>query len=75
MQITEQTFYKFLKCPHWILREKERGEDLRHPLLEKLQDEGLLREKELELIEDRPFVEVEADDLDEAAIKTLKLMK
>lgn len=74
-RITEQTFYKFLKCPHWIVREDERSENLRDALLEKIQDDGLLREHELLLLKDRTVAEVDSDDLDEAALQTLELMK
>lgn len=74
-KITEQTFYKYIKCPSWIVREKEREEDLRDALLEKLQDDGLLREAEVKLIADRPYIEVVAEDIDEASQKTAELMK
>jgi len=50
------------------------GEDVREPLMRKLQDEGLLREHELELLKDRDYMEVELDDVDEAAQRTLELM-
>ncbi len=73
-KITEQTFYKYLKCPHWIMHELRDGEDVREPLMRKLQDEGLLRERELELLKDRDYVEVDFDDVDEAAQRTLELM-
>ena len=43
--------------------------------MQKLQDDGLLREHEIALLQDRPFEEVVADDIDEAAQKTLELMK
>ncbi|MBU1126521.1 MAG: TM0106 family RecB-like putative nuclease [Patescibacteria group bacterium] len=74
-RITEQTFYKYLKCPSWISRELERDEDLREKLLEKIQDDGLLSEHEKALLTDRDYVEVTSDDLDEAALQTLELMK
>lgn len=73
--VTEQSFYKYLKCPAWIWREAEAGEDIREPLLQKLQDEGLLEEKERELLKNRPFVEVNLDDMDEASVKTIEYMK
>ena len=73
-RITEQTFYKYLKCPHWIMHELRDQEDVREPLMRKLQDEGLLREHELELLKDRDYNEVELDDVDEAAQRTLELM-
>lgn len=74
-RITEQSFYKYLKCPSWLVREENRREDLRDSLLEKLQDDGLLKEHELELIKNRNYVEVQHDDLDEAAQKTVDLMR
>jgi uncharacterized protein len=50
------------------------GEPTSDFLLSKLQAEGVLREKELELLKSRTPVEVEVDDLDEAAVRTLELM-
>ncbi len=74
-RITDQTFYKYLKCPSWISRELERNESLRENLLEKIQDDGLLSEHERALLTDRDYVEVTSDDIDEAAQETLELMK
>lgn len=74
-KITEQTFYKYLKCPSWISHEMASDGHFRDPLLEKLQDDGLLREKELELLQDRKLEEVDLDDIDEAAQRTIELMK
>lgn len=73
-RITEQSFYKYLKCPSWLVREAREG-DLREALMEKLQDDGLLREHELELLKDREVEEVNLDDLDEASLRTLELMR
>lgn len=73
-RITEQSFYKYLKCPSWLARELERQE-AHDALVEKLHDDGLLRQKELELLASRTYIEVEEDDLDEAAVKTIELMK
>ncbi|MFH1712274.1 MAG: TM0106 family RecB-like putative nuclease [Patescibacteria group bacterium] len=73
--ITEQSFYKYLKCPSWIPREIKRGEDLREALMQKLQDDGLLRDKELELLKDRNINEIGIDDIDEATQRTIELMK
>ncbi len=72
--ITEKSFYKYLKCPSWLLRESEHGKP-DDALLELLQDEGLLPEKERALLKDREMSEVNLDDVDEAAVKTLELMK
>lgn len=53
----------------------EDGRDVREPILQKLQDEGLLREKELELLGNREIVEVAMDDAEESFLKTLEYMK
>ena len=74
-KITKHTFYKFLKCPSWLIHELENGQDVREPLLTKLQDEGLLGEFEKKLLEGRQVSEVNLEDIDEAAQKTLELMK
>ena len=73
--ITDQSFYKYLKCPSWLIREAKEGGDLRDRLLAKIQEEGLMREKELALLKDREISEVDLDDADEAATRTLELMK
>ncbi|MBU0613657.1 TM0106 family RecB-like putative nuclease [Patescibacteria group bacterium] len=73
-KITQHTFYKYLKCPSWIEKEMDRGEVV-DELRTKLLDEGLLRETELGLLEGREYVEVDMPDLDEAAQKTVELMK
>lgn len=73
--ITKHTFYKYLKCPHWLLYELENGEDTREPLLAKLQDEGLLSGIEEDLLKDKQVVSVDCDDVDEAAQKTAEFMK
>lgn len=73
-RISEHSFYKYLKCPSWLSREL-RDDQAGDLLIAKLQDEGLLREKELELLKARQHVEVIDDDLDEAALRTLELMK
>ncbi|KKR21548.1 MAG: hypothetical protein UU46_C0036G0010 [Candidatus Uhrbacteria bacterium GW2011_GWD1_41_16] len=51
------------------------GQDVREPIMRKLQDEGLLRERELELLQDRDMEEVDLDDIDEAAQRTIQLMQ
>jgi len=73
--ITEQSFYKYLKCPSWIARELKNEGQFQEALIEKLQTEGLLREHELELLRDRNISEVVSEDMDEAALETLTLMK
>lgn len=57
------------------MHELRDGEDVREPLMRKLQDEGLLQARELELLEDRNYIEVDLDDLDEAAQRTVELMR
>jgi predicted RecB family nuclease len=74
-QITEQSFYKYVRCPSWLNHEMDGEGDLRDPLMIKLQDEGLLRERELDLLKDREVTEVKSDDMDEAAQETLEMMK
>ncbi len=55
--------------------EMRNGEDVREPIMRKLQDEGLLREHELELLKNREVAQVDLDDIDEAFQRTLELMK
>jgi len=74
-KITEQTFYKYLKCPTWLTRELQAGVDIREPLIRKLQNEGLLGITELELIKDKKVDTVDLDDIDEAAQRTAELMR
>ncbi|MBI1908269.1 TM0106 family RecB-like putative nuclease, partial [Candidatus Uhrbacteria bacterium] len=73
--ITERSFYKYLKCPSWIAHEAKEEQLVEDALRVKLQDDGLLREKELALLATRPMVEVVTEDLDEAVVKTVELMK
>ncbi|MFH1611346.1 MAG: TM0106 family RecB-like putative nuclease, partial [Patescibacteria group bacterium] len=49
--------------------------DVQEPIMRKLQDEGLLRERELELLNARDIVEVNLDDVDEASQRTVELMR
>ncbi|MFA6132205.1 MAG: TM0106 family RecB-like putative nuclease [Patescibacteria group bacterium] len=75
-QITEKTFYKYLKCPSWVYRDVHEAEAAVDPLLSRLLDDGLLPEKERELINDRPdLVEVTAEDPDDAFHQTLDFMR
>jgi len=76
-QITEKTFFKYIKCPSWVYFDatKEGGAP-HHPLLARLADEGLLQEKERELVKDRPdVVEVTAEDPEEAFRQTVSFMR
>ncbi|MFA6130909.1 MAG: TM0106 family RecB-like putative nuclease [Patescibacteria group bacterium] len=73
--IDEKSFYKYLRCPSWLEREWAENSKGREAILELLQDEGLLREKELELLKGKEFATVELEDMDEAAVRTVELMK
>lgn len=74
-KITDQSFYKFMKCPHWLLRDEEKGGEVRSKIMQILQDDGLLPEKARTLLRDRDYEEVDLDDVDEAAQRTVELMK
>ena len=75
--ITEKSFYQYLKCPHWVYFDAHSIEQkTHHHLLHKLADDGLIAEKEWEIICDRTDVaEVTAEDLDEAFLQTMKFMR
>jgi uncharacterized protein len=72
--ITERSFYKYLKCPSWIAHEVKEEQLVEDSLRVKLQDDGLIRERQLALLANRPIVEVVTEDQDEAMIKTVDLM-
>lgn len=75
-QLTEKHFYKYVKCPLWLyFDEHEEEKRLHDPLLDRLQDDGLIDEKHRELLGDRDYAEVEIDDIEEAFVKTIELMK
>ncbi len=75
-RITEKTFYKYIKCPNWVYFDVHKDEDKLHePLMEKLIEDGLLREKQMEVVTDRQdLCEVTAEDPDEAFSQTLAFM-
>jgi len=75
--ITEKTFYQYLKCPNWVYFDAHADEYRPHePLMEQLQDEGLIHDLQLELISDREdLVQVTAEDPDEAFNQTLAFMR
>lgn len=73
--ITEKSFYKYLKCPSWIAHDAKEESLVEHDLRTKLQQDGLLREKQLALLANRPFEEVVTEDVDEAVLRTLALMR
>ena len=75
--ITEKTFYQYLKCPNWVYLDFHALEPRPHDvLLARLQDDGLLPDKEHEIISDREdLVEVTAEDPDQAFKQTLAFMR
>ncbi|KKW31089.1 MAG: hypothetical protein UY76_C0066G0007, partial [Candidatus Uhrbacteria bacterium GW2011_GWA2_52_8d] len=75
--ITEKTFYQYLKCPNWVYFDTYASEMRPHEILmARLQDDGLIEEKERELLSDRQdLVEVTAEDPDEAFKQTLAFMR
>jgi uncharacterized protein len=75
--ITEKMFFQYLKCPNWVYFDTHAAEARPHEaLMTRLQDDGLIDEKELELISDRDdLVEVTAEDPEEAFRQTLEFMR
>lgn len=74
-RLSEKTFYQYLKCPSWVYFNAHEAEKVHDALLVKLMDDGLLPERERELLADRDFVEVEHEDPDEAFQRTMELMR
>jgi len=74
--ITEKTFYQYLKCPNWVYFDAHGDTRAHDPLLGKLIDEGLIEEKERQVIASRPDVaEVLAEDPERAFEQTLAFMR
>lgn len=75
--ISEKTFYQYLKCPNWVYFDAHATQARPHDvLIQKLQADGLIDEKERELLSDRPDIaEVTSEDLDEAFRQTLSFMR
>jgi uncharacterized protein len=75
-QVTETTFYQFIKCPNWVYFDALSTEPKPHdPLLERLMQEGLVDEKVRQAVSDRADVsEVTAEDPEEAFKQTLAFM-
>jgi len=75
--ITEKTFYQYIKCPNWVYLDAHSSDSRLHePLMLQLIDDGLIDEKKREIISDRPrVVEVTAEDADEAYLQTLEFMR
>lgn len=74
-QITEKSFYRYLKCPSWIAHEAKAGH-VEDALRSRIQADGMLPEQHRKLLTSRKnVVEVTEPDLDDAFVKTLELMK
>lgn len=73
-RITKQSFYRYMKCPRWIVHEA-RGEFRDDLVKVRIQDDALAQEQERAILVSRHSVEVVADDEQEAFQKTLALMK
>lgn len=76
-KISEKTFYQYIKCPNWVYFGAHAFEKKVHdPLMAQLIDDGLINEKQRELISDRAaMVEVTAEDPDEAFNQTVAFMR
>lgn len=74
-KITEKSFYKYLKCPSWLLDEIDDPENGHDAFVGLLQDEGLLPEQAENLMRHKDVASIELDDIDEAFQETVKLMK
>lgn len=74
--ISDASFYKYFRCPNWLVHEARGGSAKKFdPFLHLLQSEGVLREKQDELLKGRPVHDVNAEELEDAARETLELMK
>src|SRR3990167_7209594 len=74
--LTEQTFYRYLKCPHWVYFDAHADSVNPHdPLLAELVNEGLIEEKQRALLVHKPdLAEVTAEDPEAAFRQTLAFM-
>lgn len=73
-KITEHSFYQYLKCPSWVAHDAKAGQQ-EDALRRRLQEDGLLPEVERRILAKRQVVEIVAEDIDEAALRTLEEMK
>lgn len=75
--ISEQSFYRFVKCPNWVYFDAHQTSvQPVDPLRETLLDEGLLEEQKRALIRDRRDVaDVAGEDPEEAFKETLRYMR
>ncbi len=72
--ITEHTFYQYLKCPSWVAHDA-RAEHKEDALRQRLQEDGLLPEVERKILARRNVVEIVAEDIDQATVRTVEEMK
>ena len=74
--ITEQTFYRFLKCPNWVYFDAHSDDPQPHdPLMSLLIDNGMIEEKQRALLQTKDDVaEVTYEDPEEAFSQTLQFM-
>jgi predicted RecB family nuclease len=73
-QITEESFYKYLKCPSWLIYEQE--EKLSHgELIRLLQKEGLMSDQIDRLIDKKSVIHINKKDTDDGFQATLQAMK
>lgn len=77
MPLTEKTFFQYLKCPHWVYFDAHDDEDNpHHPLMQKLQDTGLISKHHEALLETKDdVVRVTAEDQEEAYLETVEYMR
>lgn len=73
-KINEKSFYKYIKCPSWLLDEIEYPEDGHGDFVDLLQDEGLLPEQAENLMHHKDVKSIDLDDADEAFEETVKAM-
>ncbi|MBI2484541.1 TM0106 family RecB-like putative nuclease [Candidatus Uhrbacteria bacterium] len=75
--LSEKHFYAYAACPLWVARDVRLGERELAPLLQTLHTEGLLPEVKRRVMERAKIEgeEVEEEDVDEAAVKTVRLME
>lgn len=74
-QLTEKTFFYYLKCPKWVSRDVVHGQNL-DALEDRLLDDGLLPEVMEGLLSSRgEYAVVEDEDVDDAFSRTVELMK
>ena len=76
-QITEKSFFQFLKCPTWVYFDAHAPTPRpHHPLLSALLDDGLIEAKQRTLLDGREdMAEVTAEDSEEAFLQTLAFMR